>query len=96
MRGPAKAVVEEADRKVPGSLGESALLFNRNDAGLQLPIQAVVYRGTAKAEPKRRFPDSCSSTLALTRGHGAVPCKERLLGRKPPATPPSSASLCHG
>lgn len=53
MRGSAKALVEEDGRKVPGSWGESAPVFSRNDVGLQPPIQAVVYRETVKVEPKR-------------------------------------------
>lgn len=69
-------------------LDESAPVFNRNDAGLQPPIQAVVCKGMVQAEPKRRFPGNCGSTLALTRGHGAALCKERLLRRKPPSHTP--------
>lgn len=92
MRGSAEAVVEEAGGK---ALGESAPVINRNDAGLQPPVQAAVYKWTVKAEPKRRFP----ITAALLR-HSLVGT-EQFRARKGsseenrPPTPRSSASLCH-
>lgn len=77
-------------------LGESAPAFDRNDAGLHPPTQAAVYKGTVKAEPKRRFPGElqlCFGTHSWARSNsvqGKAPQKKT--GRPHPVPRPVCAT----
>lgn len=95
MRGSPKALVEEDGRKVPGSWGESAPVFSRNDVGLQPPIQAVVYRETVKVEPKGDFQITAALLWRSLVGTKKFRARKGSSEQNRLPTPRSSASLCH-